>query len=150
MHWTHRTCKKYGYDTNISNGEYHGWKVLFLFPPVWYNSKLEKPLNASYSKLTFTALEFLAHAHSLSVTQSLLFIIIYYYYAWLSDIFPTGRAPFGRIADTQVLLEENDFQDTAKAQERVQGSLIIRDIASTKPRPPPTGVCSEKFQLCKW
>ena len=68
----------------------------------------------------------------------------------MSDISPTGRAPFGRIADSQISLQENDFQDIPKPQERVRGSLIIRDIRSNKPRPPPTGLYNGKFQLCKW
>ena len=61
-----------------------------------------------------------------------------------------GRALFGRIASPQGWPQENDFQDIPRPQERVRGSLIIRDVRSNKPRPPPTGVYNGKFQLCKW
>ena len=92
-------------------------------------------------------MSFNPQVHSLPVSQSLLFIIITHE---LSDISPTGRAAFGRIADPEVSPQENDFQDIPKVQKRIRGSLIIRDIRSFKPRPPPTGVYSGKFQLCKW
>lgn len=95
---------------------------------------------------TSRAHEFLAQAHSLSVTQSLFIIITHE----LSEISSTGRAPFGRIADPEVSLQENDFQDIPKPQERVQGSLIIRDMRSNKQRPPPAGVFHGNYQLCKW
>ena len=66
------------------------------------------------------------------------------------DISPTGHVPFGRNDDSEVSLQENDFQDISKPQERIRGSLIFRDISSNKPRPPPTGVNNGNFQLCKW
>jgi len=90
--------------------------------------------------------KFSAQVHSLLATQSL-FIIIK---PELSDISPAGRAPFGRIANPEGSPRGNDFQDIPKAQERIRGSLIIRDTRSNKPRPPPTGVCDGKYQLCKW
>jgi len=68
----------------------------------------------------------------------------------LSDISATGRAPFGRIADSEVSPQENDSQDIPKPHERVRGPSIIRDIMSDKPRPPPTGVTNGKFKLCQW
>ena len=67
--------------------------------------------------------------------------------SYFPDISPTGHAPFGWNADS---LHENDFQDISKPQERVRGSLILCDISSNKPRPPPTGVNNGEFQLCKW
>ena len=60
-----------------------------------------------------------------------------------------GRALFGRIASPEVSPQENGFLDLPKPQERIRGSLIIRDIRSNKPRPPPAGVYNGKFQLCK-
>ncbi|KAJ7378388.1 hypothetical protein OS493_023643 [Desmophyllum pertusum] len=45
---------------------------------------------------------------------------------------------------------ENEFDNIHRPQERIQGSLTIRNTRTKTPRPPPTAVYHRNFQLCKW
>lgn len=45
----------------------------------------------------------------------------------MGDISSTDQARFVRIADPKVSHGENDLEDIPKPQERIKGSLVIRD-----------------------